>query len=161
MVDPQCPSATYGASNVQVSGSITYNADLTYTSMSTIGGSTSVTLPASCLTTQGITLTCAQLTQGFATLTQMSNAPFKSASCAAAGSGCTCTIVLNDQTSTESGTYTTSAAGVLTETPAGGTPSDTDYCVKGNTLTESPHQSVDMGMMGQMTVTGTIVLSKD
>jgi hypothetical protein len=160
MVDPQCPTATSSGSTIKATGSVSYNADLTYSSMFTLSGSTSVTLPASCLTSQGITVTCAQLTQAFTMLTQTSNAPFKSASCANAGSGCTCTIVLSDQTSTASGTYTTSAAGVLTETPTGGTASESDYCVKGNTLTDSPHQSVDMGTMGQMAVSGTIVLSK-
>ncbi|MEP7052913.1 MAG: hypothetical protein ABJB12_21285, partial [Pseudomonadota bacterium] len=49
MANPQCPGASVSGSDLKVSGSITYNDDLTYTSTSTISGSTSVTLPASCL----------------------------------------------------------------------------------------------------------------
>jgi hypothetical protein len=69
-------------------------------------------------------------------------------------------VVLNDQTSTESGTYAVTEAGVLSETPANGMPSQSDYCVKGNTLTVSPSQSVNMGAMGQMGITGTLVFNK-
>ena len=78
-----------------------------------------VTLPAACLTSNGVTATCAQVTQGLS-----ASKSFKSASCTSAGSGCTCSVGLADQASTEMGTYTTTAAGVLTETPTGGTGSD-------------------------------------
>ena len=56
------------------------------------------------------------------------------------------------------GSYTTTAAGVLTDTPmGGGAASPSDYCVKGKTLTVSPHAG--SAMMGQ-TVSGTITLTK-
>jgi hypothetical protein len=160
MVNQQCPSATASAAGLKVTGTVSYNADLTYTFMSTISGSTSVTLPASCLSSQGVTVSCDQLTQAFMTLAQQGSSGFKSASCSSAGSGCTCNVVLNDQTTSESGTYATTAAGILTETPANGTASQSDYCVKGSTLTVSPSQSVNMGAMGQMGISGTVVFAK-
>jgi len=160
MVNPQCPDASVSAGALKVTGTVSYNADLTYTSTSTVSGSTAVTLPASCLSVQGVTVSCEQLTQAFMTLAQRGTAGFKSASCSSAGSGCTCTVVLNDQTSSESGTYAVTDAGVLIVTPTNGTPSQNDYCVKGNTLTVSPSQSVNMGAMGQMGITGTLVFNK-
>lgn len=160
MVNQQCPSATANAAGLKVTGNVTYNADLTFTSTSTISGSTSVTLPASCLSVQGITVSCAQLTQAFMTLAQQGSSGFKSASCSSAGSGCTCNVVLNDQTTSQSGTYSTTSDGVLTETPLNGAAGQSDYCVKGSTLTVSPSQSVNMGAMGQMGITGTVVFAK-
>ena len=63
MVDSQCPSATASSSALTITGSITYNADGTYSSTSTVSGSIEVTLPPSCLTMNGVTLTCDQLNQ--------------------------------------------------------------------------------------------------
>jgi hypothetical protein len=151
MIDTGCPGTTVSGVHVNIAGTVTYKADLTYTASSTLSGSESVTLPASCLMSQGVTATCAQLTQALA-----GNAAFKSANCTGSSS-CTCTVVLMDDTSTQTGTYTTTPAGLLTETAAGGTPDQSDYCVKGNTLTDSPHAGA--AMMGQP-VSGTITLTK-
>jgi hypothetical protein len=135
MFDSSCPAATVSGSSFTVTGEITYNADLTYTQDGTTTGSVSVSLPAACLTTNGVTLTCSQLNQ--ALMAAMPSAG--STSCVAAGSGCTCTVALSAQPTTEAGTYTTTAAGLLTTIPTGGTASSDDYCIKGTTLTESPH----------------------
>ena len=70
-------------------------------------------------------------------------------------SSCTCTETIASQTSSETGTYTTTAAGLLTDTPTGGTASQTDYCVKGTTMTQSPHAGSTM--MG-VNLSGTITL---
>ncbi|HXI60539.1 MAG TPA: hypothetical protein VNO55_30970 [Polyangia bacterium] len=151
MFDSSCPGATIGNVNIKVTGTATYNADKTYTSSATFSGSESVTQPASCLSVNGSMASCAQLTQSLA-----GNPGFKSATCTGTG-GCTCNIVLNDDTTMETGTYTTTAAGLLTETPAGGAASQSDYCVKGKTMTDSPHAG--SAMMGE-SLSGTITLTK-
>jgi hypothetical protein len=90
-------------------------------------------------------------------MTLMGNATTQSITCTGS-STCTCKAVLSNVTSTITGTYTTTAAGLLTDTPmGGGTTSPSDYCVKGKTLTLSPHAGA--AMMGQ-SVSGTITLTK-
>jgi hypothetical protein len=150
--DAQCPSATVDSYNVKIGGTFTYNTDMTYTSNTTTSGSVVVTLPASCLTTQGVTVTCAQITQVF----QANPTPGVTFSCTGSSS-CTCTESMTGATSTESGNFTTTAAGLLTETASDGTVNQTDYCVKGTTLTESPHAGSTV--MGE-TVSGTLTLTK-
>jgi hypothetical protein len=150
---PNCPSATLNSVSIGLTGTITYNADLTYTGNSTTSLTETVTLPASCLTQQGVTATCAQLTQNLAT-----NPDFKSANCTGS-SGCTCTVAAKDSVMTDTGTYTTTAAGKLNETTNGSTTVDSsDYCVKGTTLTVSP--SPGSAMMGDPTISGSITLTK-
>jgi hypothetical protein len=153
MFDMSCPQASVSSSHLTATGTVNYGADLTYSSNYRINGSITVNLPASCLTTQGITITCDQLNQVFA---MDPTAPPGLHCVASGGGGCACTIVEMNTASAETGTYTTTAAGVLTETPAGGTPSTSDYCVRGTTLTESPR--ADSTVMGG--VSGTIAYAK-
>jgi len=54
--------------------------------------------------------------------------------------------------------YSTTPAGLLTKTATGGTPDESDYCVKGKTLTVSTHTG--SGMAGQASIAGTITLTK-
>ena len=152
MLDSQCPTATVSSSNLTINGNITYNADGTYSSTSTVSGSLHVTLPPSCLTTNGVTLTCDQINQLF----QSNPTAGVTLNCTGTSS-CACTETIASQTSSETGTYTTTAAGLLTDTPTGGTASQTDYCVKGTTMTQSPHAGSTM--MGQ-SINGTITLTK-
>jgi hypothetical protein len=148
-----CPGATIGATNFTISGSETFGADGTYTTSATVGGSVTVNFPASCLTVNGLTLTCAQLNQVFATMPDPS---IKSFNCVGS-SGCACTVTPVDQVTNESGTYTTTGAGLLTLTPTNGAPESDDYCVKGTSLTLSPHNG---STMMSAEVSGTIVLTK-
>ena len=153
MFDSQCPSATVGSSGLTITGGVTYNADGTYSLTSTIGGSLYVTLPPSCLISNGVTVTCDELNQEF----QSNPTPGLTITCTGSSS-CFCTEIISNQASSETGTYTTTAAGLLTDTPTGGTADQTDYCVKGTTMTQSPHAGSTM--MGQ-TVSGTITLTKN
>jgi hypothetical protein len=154
MLDPQCPTASITGSSLKVTGTVVYKADMTYSSNATVSGSVTVTLPASCLMTMGITITCDQLNQVFAANPTI--AP--GAHCSPAGGGaCACAVNIPSMASAEMGTYTTTAAGLLTETPTGGATTQSDYCVKGNTLTDSPHAGASM--MGTP-VSGTITLQK-
>lgn len=148
-----CPGATASSSNLRITGSGTYNADLTYVSSAALSGSMSMTLPAACLMAAGFIITCPELQALFAT-----DPTFSSPTCTMAGSACKCVLPLSGQTTTESGTYTTTAAGVLTATPQGETAEENDYCVKGTTLTISPHQGTMM--MGEAGISGSITFAK-
>ena len=146
-----CPGATTSASGTKITGTITYSADKTFTSNLTTSGSLVITLPASCLTQQGVTVTCAQLQQA---LNGTMNATFSSATCTESGGGCACSVALNAVTSNETGTYSTSG-GVLTQTDTSGIPDDSNYCVQGGQL------SLAAGASAMSSgVTGLVVFTK-
>jgi hypothetical protein len=128
----ECPGATITLSGVGVSGSASFNADLTYTMTTTVAISARETIPASCLMMNGITLTCAQLDQAIQQVIAMNPTVYQSARCAGSSS-CTCTFTLAPMTQTEAGTYTTSGT-TMTTTASGGTSSSDEYCVQGNEL---------------------------
>jgi len=152
MVDTtSCPGATASGSNLNIHGTITYNADGTYSSSDTFSGSVSVHLPASCLTVNGVTVTCDQLNQEFAS----NPMPGVTFTCSGS-SGCTCLETVSGESSSETGTYSV-ASGVVTDTAMDGTVSQTDYCVHGTTMTQSPHAG--SSMMGAVE-SGTITLTK-
>ena len=131
-----CPGATANASGVKVTGSGSFNADLTYSTTETLTASFSETIPASCLTTTSngitITLTCAQLDQAIQQLVQQDPTTIQSAHCAGANS-CTCSFTLAGQTTTEMGTYTTLGT-TITMTSSTGTVTTDSYCVQGKDL---------------------------
>jgi len=146
-----CPDATESTSGTKITGTITYTADKTFSSNLTTSGTIVVTLPASCLTQQGVTVTCAQLQQ---VLSSTMNSTFSSATCTESGGGCACSVALNAVTTSETGTYST-AAGVLTQTDSSGTPDDSNYCVQGGKLSISAGSSAMSNGL-----TGLIVLTK-
>ena len=147
-----CPGATGRASDWTVTGSTTFTADLTYSSTTTVNGNVIVTLPAACLRQNGVTLSCAQLQDALESSLADSN--FSSARCSAsAGSGCACTIGLLPISSTTSGTYSTTPAGVLKQTDTGGTSSSSAYCVQGSTMTLSPEPMTVTTTSGSITLT--------
>jgi hypothetical protein len=156
MFDMTCPNATVSSSNLSVSGTVTYAADMTYTATTSGSGTVVVGLPASCLVSQGITVTCSQLNQAFAADPTL--APPGTSCVDAPGGACDCSVQVTGTPSTETGTYTTTTAGGLTQTASGSTPEQDDYCVKGDTLTLSP-QGGSLTMMG-IAETGTITLTK-
>lgn len=150
----QCPGASVNISGLKVSGNGSFNADMTYSITETISASLSETIPASCLTMSGITVTCTQLDQEIQALLTQNPGTYQSAHCSGSSS-CTCTFVLAPQTTSETGTYTTSGT-TITTTDSTGSSSSSSYCVQGNEL----HMlSVDMTMaMGK--VQADIVLTK-
>jgi hypothetical protein len=110
-------------------GTTTYNADLSYTSTNTGGGTTRYHDPSSCLP-GGVT--CDQWGQAL-----MQVGMYSSVACATDGAGvCNCDAVSPSTSATETGTYSVSG-GVLTTTH-GGTTATGGYCVEGNTLYEIP-----------------------
>jgi hypothetical protein len=154
MVDSTCPAATVTSSSLTITGSITYNADLTYTQTGAISGTVVVTEPTSCFTQAGVTPTCDDINKAFQDNNQD---PSLNLHCTGT-STCTCTETFTNEDSSETGTYTTTTAGLLSQTTDGDTTADeSDYCVKGTTMTQSPHSG---SMMMGGSVSGTITFTK-
>ncbi len=154
MSNDNCPEQTTRVADWEMTGNLNFDADLSYSANATQIGTVVTTVPASCLMRQGITLTCAQLED--ALQTSLADSGFSSGTCStSSGNGCACTLVTLPQSTNVTGTYTTTGAGVLTQTPTGGSPSgSSSYCVKGSTLTLSP------GASDMSNVTGSITLTK-
>jgi hypothetical protein len=146
-----CPTATSDLSGLALSGTVSYRADGTYSAAVTSSGSLKLSLPEACLATSvpGVTLDCAEIAR------EAQDPDFQSVTCAAAGKGCTCTFVMISMPNTETGTYVT--AGNLVTHTHDGSADPVPYCVKGSEL----HiVEMDMGGMGQMTISSNIVLKK-
>jgi hypothetical protein len=149
---PECPSATVNAS-LQVTGTVSYTAALTYNLAFMLSGTETIGFPASCLTFSGVTVTCDQLNQSFAA---MPPSPTLMLHCApAGGGGCNCSTPLNATPSNETGTYVTSG-GTLTTTAVGGAAESGGYCVKGTTLDLTPPLSM---MQSGLIETGDLTLT--
>jgi hypothetical protein len=158
-----CPSASAHVSNVTVTGTMTFKADKTVTSSGMIAETVDVTLPASCLTQQGVTITCDQLNQVSKSVNVSGSDAGVSAPALnchnASGGGCTCSEsvtvpFMSAQTYSTSGT-TLTLQGSSTRTE--------DYCVQGNTLYVQSKMSTTMTMGGMSTnaiVGGRTVLEK-
>ena len=149
-----CPGASANISGLNVSGTGSFNADVTYSITETVSASVSETIPPSCLTMSGVTLTCAQLDQA------LQHAPHAEPGNVPVGALLGQQLLHlhlrpRPQTTTETGTYTTSGT-TITTTDSTGTSSSSPYCVQGNEL----HMlQVDMTMaMGK--VQADIVLTK-
>lgn len=136
-----------------------YKADMTYTVMAVVHGSVVTDYPNDCLTT--LNQTCAEFEAAQKqAIAQAPNAPFLSVSCLEKTTSCTCTTVSKEDITTETGTYTTVGT-TLTETAAGETPHESNYCVQERTLhiTELD-MTMTMGTMGQFKIVCDLVLEK-
>jgi hypothetical protein len=154
-----CPGATATISGIHVSGTASFNADLTYTMTTTASASAQETLPPSCLTTNGVTLTCAQLDQALQAAIAADPTSLQSAHCSGS-STCTCSFTIPAQMSTTAGTYATAGTSI-TLSPAGGMVSSNEYCVKGNELhLLAINMTMPMGAMGQANVEAELFLTK-
>lgn len=144
LADQTCTGATGTGSGITLTGSAMYGTDMTYTEMSTLAGTLTVALPASCVPTG---MSCADVSG------MLMGDTFQAATCAAATSGCTCMLTFSPTPLTDGGMYTTSA-GVLSETSTGATTADTvDYCVKTTTLTETIAKGSDSVFSGSIVLT--------
>lgn len=135
-VTSQCAAGTLTSSSLTETGTIIYNSDGTYSSSGTANGYLKFDAPQSCLMSDGGTPpTCQQLNQMLQATASLT--PGMSETCTGS-SVCHCTLTITNQARSDTGTYTTTATGLLTLTPMNGTASQIDYCVQGHTLTESP-----------------------
>jgi hypothetical protein len=141
-----CPAATVLAGIFLNRSTISYRPDMTYSFAGDVSGLVDVGIPAECLASGE---TCADVEQ------QLSTEPdFASLSCMSREAGCHCYRNQPREEVMEAGTFSVTADGLLTEVHAGAPPRLMDYCVRGNTLTLSPHQ--DPAAAGQHPTSGTL-----
>ena len=137
-----CSGLTVAVTNISVSGTVTFNADMTYTFASLQEQSTlTLNAPASCVGSGS----CSALASALE-----STGDVASATCSGT-SGCSCTAMQTPQTETESGTYSVSGSTVTT-VPSTGTASSTPFCVQGSVLHLLDTSTMSMGAMGQATI---------
>jgi hypothetical protein len=143
-----CAGETAQVTASNVSGALTFNADMTYTLTSSGSYTETLTIPLSCFPPSGATVACTGINMGG---TEDAGTGGIMGSCAISNSNCVCTVPA-PSTATESGTYSISGS-MVTTTPTGGSGSMTDsYCVSGNTLHLSGTVS---GVMGTQQVVAT------
>ena len=141
-----CPAATALVGIFVNRSTVSYRADLTYSFAGDVSGEVDVSVPTECLASGQ---TCADVEQ------QLSTEPdFASIDCLTRESGCDCHRHQAREEVMEAGTFSVTADGLLTEVRAGAPPRLMDYCVRGNTLTLSPHQ--DSAAVGQHATSGTL-----
>jgi hypothetical protein len=144
---PSCAGESIGVTQISVSGSITFNADMTYTASSLSQGATfSIGVPASC---NASNVPCSSLA------TALRSSGFQTATCTGSGS-CSCSAMQTAAVS-ETGTYTVSGS-TFTATPTGGGTSmltnggPESYCVQGTALHAITVSTMSMGTMGQAAI---------
>ncbi len=129
-----CPGATSSSAGT-ASGTITFNADMTYTAKITESGSETLEIPSSC--TMGAS--CSELQAAFQqTAAADGDAGLSlTGTCTTVSSGCSCTISVPSTTDDESGTYSVSGDSLTLNTSQGTSSANIGsgtYCVQGNTL---------------------------
>jgi hypothetical protein len=136
MPNSGCSGETVAVNSINDSGTISFNADGTYQASLDISASETVTLPMSCLTAGGVTLTCDQFAMALVTSVQSSNggASPLAGTCTTVGSDCHCTVTVNLHAPTVTGTYTVSGTSFMSMPAGSTTPGEAAYCVQGNTL---------------------------
>jgi hypothetical protein len=141
-----CPAGiTVASSNLSLTGTVTFNADKTYSTAGMASGSVVETIPQSCLAQGGLTLSCAQLSQ----LVQQDS---PGSSCSGSGA-CTCTLVLDAQPTAATGTWATSGT-TLTITPEGEAGSQSQYCATPSSVDVT---SMAMNGLGMSPMMGTLM----
>jgi hypothetical protein len=139
---------------------------MTYSTALVEGGSAGFTIPSSCLTMNGITLSCTQLAQATSAAGSAGSGGsanlFSGLTCQTSGTNCVCNFALQSQAVNESGTYSVTGTD-LNLKPTGGAASSGAFCVSGNELhmsSLSTSMSMNMGTMGSMGVSVEIVAVK-
>jgi hypothetical protein len=137
-----CPGESVGITAVSVSGTVTFNSDMTYTFTAlTSQGTYSLSVPSSCLNGASCSTVAGSLEE---------SGVFESASCSGS-SGCSCTALQTPIVDSESGTYTISGD-TLTTVPGTGSTTTLPFCVMGSTLHLLDTSTTSMGAMGQAVV---------
>jgi hypothetical protein len=150
MVSGFCPQAPANVTGVSETGTLTFDAGMTFVLVDRVMGTETILYLPECLAQTGAP-TCDDLNGIYANFV---GPVFSAASCASASNGCLCTVVI-DSALNQSGTYATSGS-TLTLVPSGSTTTaPVGYCVQGSTLTIT-----SMPMAGTSGMTSTIVLTK-
>jgi len=149
-----CAGAHATAENGSPAGSMVLNADLTYAMSLSVPFVVSVSIPLSCTTAA----TCADLAATLAETLTGHSEPSNSVVCSG-NSTCSCVLTQTGSLS-GTGTYTTSGT-TLTLTDDTGYSNSATYCVQSNTLhLVDVDMSMNMGPMGQATITDDVTLNK-
>jgi hypothetical protein len=140
---------------LEVTGTLTANADGTYSDNTTTRGEEQIDLPSACLEISGTRTTCARISA------PLSSIGFASVGCAdnAATGGCTCSATIDQAGGigaapmypSASGAYTAAGSTLMTTTDE----QEYSYCVSETTLTVTPLSPDATG-----TLTGTVVLQR-
>jgi hypothetical protein len=142
-----CTGATISNASVAASGTLSLNADMTYTINGDQMVKFTVNVPASCLNGA----TCADLA------TQLQN-DFPNATCTGSSS-CACALS-DDSPQIDSGTYTVSGTQIVSESSSQGESSQS-FCVQGNTLhLIDVDTTMNMGPMGMATIDDDTLFTK-
>lgn len=124
-------TGTSDTTDLQVSGTVTYDATGAYSSVLTLHGPIHFAFPDSCIG-DGSSASCEQLTQSIAPLTQGEESVYESFTCSG-GDTCECVGQLRSTTLSDTGTYVVSESGLMMTDNSGETVS-AKYCVTGSTL---------------------------
>jgi hypothetical protein len=151
-----CPTAPVSYS-LSSSGDATFRADGTYTLDTSATGTAIVTIPATCLTMPGLTITCPELEQELQSQISSGSQPGATkASCRTGGGGCICDMTLEAHDTRDSGTYTNSGTELDLSDGDGGA-----YCVQNNELHLVTVGTINMGQtMGNMYIQSDFVFVK-
>jgi len=148
---PGCPQLTANVSSLHVSGTQSFNADLTYSADEMVTASGQAMVPPSCLMSGGITLTCPELDLLLQQLISTNPGQLQSAHCTG-GTTCLCGFVLAPMHLLQTGTYTTSGTN-LTLMASDGTYAADQYCVQKNELhLITVNTTMPIGAMGQVNI---------
>ena len=145
-----CPGASISISRFSIAGTLTFNADSSYSSTATETIKATEVVPLACF--GGLVATCADL------LTTSS--PGVSISCVGT-TVCTCGISGTQIFPSPSGTYTTGGSSLYTIDAVTGDSSGSDYCVQADLMhMVEVSSTMNMGPMGQATILSDLVAQK-
>jgi len=148
---PNCPQLTAKLSSFNVTGTESFNADMTYNADEMVTASGLAMVPPSCLMSSGITLTCAELDLLLQQLIATMPGQLQAAHCTGSTT-CSCSFVLAPMHLLQSGTYTTSGTN-LTLMASDGTYAADQYCVQKNELhLVTVNATMPIGAMGQVNI---------
>jgi hypothetical protein len=142
-----CQGSVAQPNDYQLTGTITYDANMMFTVTSTVTGTVTVRYPAACLTPpDGVEVTCDKLEAGL-----LAPGMYKSVQCVSNGTGCDCTFEGMPETESRSGPY--EITGMSKNVLVAQAVDESDYCVNGDgTATLATH--LGSPVMGHFDLTG-------
>jgi hypothetical protein len=139
-----CPNGTITA-HATYSGTFTFGTDSTYSMALSVSANEVLWFPAACLTSQGVTTTCEQLT--LTLMDQVAGSGISSIQCtASARGGCDCIAVASQPIPPAVGTYASSGATLTLAPNDGTTPNNFGYCATTNQLDLLPPSMTSDGL---------------
>jgi hypothetical protein len=137
-----CAGAKLDPVGLTTTGMVTYKGDLTYVLTTQTKGTQKLSFPKACLTSAGMTSSCAEVGSS---LTDGLYSGVVGTVCTNLTSDCECSLDVDTDPATESGTYAVNGT-VITHTPTNGAPYDSGFCVNGTELDEAPMRGNTSGL---------------